>query len=47
MLTQEDKINIELLKKIMSDNKTKLPSFKNQNWKKKSMVETERINIFY
>ena len=33
-LTQEDKIKIELIKKIMTEKKTALPSLRNQDWKK-------------
>ena len=32
MLTREDKISVELIKKIMSEKKTTLLSLKNQGW---------------
>ena len=31
MLTQENEINVELIKKIMTERKTTLQSFRNQN----------------
>ena len=34
MLTQENKINAELIKKIMTEKKIGLSSLKNQDWKK-------------
>ena len=34
ILTHEAKINIELIKKIMTEKKTTLPSIRNQDWKK-------------
>ena len=34
MLTQEDKIDVELIKKTMTKKKTTLPSLRRQNWKK-------------
>ena len=34
MLSQEDKINVELIKKIVANKKTTLPSLKNQDWNK-------------
>ena len=33
MVTQEDKINLELKKKLMTEKKTKLPFLRNQNGK--------------
>ena len=36
MLTQEDKINVGLIKKIMIEKKTTLPSPRNQDGKKLS-----------
>ena len=32
-LTQEEKMNIDIMKIIMSEKKTELPSLKNQDWK--------------
>ena len=43
ILTHEDKINLELIKIMMSEKKTILPSLRNQDWKKVK-VRTERIN---
>ena len=40
---KEDKINMESIKKLMTEKKTTLPSLKNQDWKK-DKVETEKIN---
>ena len=34
MLTQEDKMNVELIKKIMREKGSTLPSHRNQYWKK-------------
>ena len=34
MLTQEDKINVELIKKIMTEKKIKLSSLRNEDWEK-------------
>ena len=42
-LTQEGKINVEILKRIRSEKKTALNSLWNQNWKTIE-VETEKIN---
>ena len=39
MLPQEDKMNVELIKKIMAEKKTTLPSRRNQ-----VKIETEKIN---
>ena len=44
MLNQEDKISVELIKKIMTEKKTTLPSLKNED-RKKVKVETEKINL--
>ena len=43
MLTQDDKINIDLIKKILIEKNT-LPFFRNQGWKN-AKVETEKIHI--
>ena len=43
MLTQEDKIKEELIKKIMTENKITLPLLRNQD-RKKVKVETEKVN---
>ena len=43
MLTQEVKINVELIKKILTEKKTTLLSFRNQD-RKKVKVETEKVN---
>ena len=43
MLTREDKANIELIKKIMTEHKTTLPFLRNQN-QKRVKVETEKVN---
>ena len=40
---QEDKINIKLIKKTMTEKKTRLPSLRNQK-RRKVKVETEKIN---
>ena len=42
MLTQESKINVELMKKIMAEKKTTLPSLRNQLEEVK--VESEKVN---
>ena len=42
VLTQEDKIDVELIKKIMAENKTALPSLRNQDWTK---VMVEKLKI--
>ena len=42
MLTQKDRINLELIKKIMIENKIALTSLRNQDWKK-PWVETEKL----
>ena len=42
-LTQEEKMNIEILKRIMSEKKTTLPSLRNQDGKT-ARVETYKIN---
>ena len=44
MLTQADRKNVELIKKIMTEEKTTLSSLRNQNWEK-VQVETEKVNI--
>ena len=41
MLTQEDKVNVEIVKKIMSEKKTTLPLLRNQDWTK-AKVKTEK-----
>ena len=33
ILTQEEKINVEIMKRIMSEKKTTLLSLRNQDWK--------------
>ena len=43
MLTQEDKINVILMKKIMTEKKTILPFLRNEDLKK-CKVETEKVN---
>ena len=43
MLAQEDKINVELVKKIMTENKITLLSLRNQDYKKVK-VENEKVN---
>ena len=43
MLTQEDRKNVELIKKIMREKKTTLPSLRNQD-RKNVKVETEKLN---
>ena len=43
MLSQEDQINIELIKKIMTKKKTTLPSCRSQD-NKKIKVETKNVN---
>ena len=43
---QEIKINIELIKKMMNEKKTTLPSFKNQDWKNVT-VETKNKILLY
>ena len=43
MSTLEDKINGELIKKIMTEKKITLLSFGNQDWKKVE-IETEKVN---
>ena len=43
MLTQENKINVELIKKIMNEKKTTLRSLRNQEWKN-GKVENENVN---
>ena len=40
ILTQDDKINVEIIKRIMSKKKNTLPSYRNQDWKTVK-VETE------
>ena len=42
-ITQENRLNFELIKKIMTDKKTTIQSLKNQYWKK-FKVETEKLN---
>ena len=46
MLTQEDKINAELIKKNITEKKTSLPSLTKQAWKKVK-IETEKVNKLY
>ena len=41
MITLEDKINEALMKKMMTEKKTTLPSLRNQDWKN-DKVETEK-----
>ena len=43
MLTQEVNIKVKLLKNIMTKNKTKLPSLRNQDWKKVK-VGSNKVN---
>ena len=45
MLTHENKINVELLKKIMTEEKATLPSLRTKDWKNVK-VETEKISKF-
>ena len=42
-LTQEEKMNIVIMKRIMSKKKTTLPSLSNQDWKTVK-AETEKVN---
>ena len=42
-LTLEEKRNIVIIKRIMSEKKTTLPSLRNQDWETVK-VETEKIN---
>ena len=42
-LTQEEKMNAEIIKRIMSEKKTSLPSVRNQDWRT-IKSETEKIN---
>ena len=42
-LTQEDQMNIELIKKIMTGKKTTSASFRSQDWKKVK-VEFKKVN---
>ena len=46
MITLEDKINEALMKKMMTEKKTTLPSLRNQDWKN-DKVETEKINKLF
>ena len=39
MLTQEDKINLQLRKKIMTEKKTSLLPLRNQDWKNQGKTE--------
>ena len=43
---QEDKMNVELIKKIMTEKKTTLPSLRNQDGKKVK-VETKKVKTKY
>ena len=43
MLTQEEKINVVLIKRIMTEKKTALPSLGNQD-RKKVKIETENVS---
>ena len=43
MLTQEDKIYVELIMKMITEKKTTLPSLRNQN-RKKVKVKTKKMN---
>ena len=43
MLTLEDKINVNLIEKIMTERKITLPSLRNKDWKKVA-IETENVN---
>ena len=43
ILIQEEKMNVEIKKWIMSENKTTLPSLRNEYWKT-IKKETEKIN---
>ena len=43
ILKHEDKIDIELITKIMTKKNTALPSLKNQDWKKVT-VESEKLS---
>ena len=42
-LTQEEKVNVEIMKRIMSEKKTTVPSLRNQDWR---LVKsgTEKVN---
>ena len=43
MLTQEDRINVKLIKKIMTEKKTAFPSLRKKD-KKKVQLEIEKVN---
>ena len=43
ILTQEDKMNVDLMKKIMTENKTTLPSPKTQDWEK-IQAKKQKVN---
>ena len=47
MLTQEEKINTELIKKVMTENKTTLSSKSSQDWKKVKQIITKYSNGQY
>ena len=42
-LTQEEKINVVTIKRMMSGWKTTLPSLRNQDWKKSKNEKNKRI----
>ena len=44
LLTQEEKINVEIIKRMMSEKETTLPSLRNQEWKTVK-VETEKNKL--
>ena len=44
-LTQKEKINVEIMKKIISEKKATLPSLRNQDWKT-AKAETEKWTTY-
>ena len=46
MLTQEDKINVELIKKIMTEKKTMVPTRRNKDWERVE-VKNEKLNKLF
>ena len=43
-LTQEEQMNVDMIKRIVSEKKTTLPSLRNQDWRKVKS-ETEKVNL--
>ena len=43
-LTQKEKMKVEIMKRIESENKTPLPSLRNQDWRTVKS-ETEKVNV--